>query len=113
MSVIPCRRAAVAAGTVLLALAAVGCSGLDRTAVGTLTYESGHGHHTTVTSPGVTECHRFGEEGAVAVENETEVDVILHPSEDCAGTKTTYVESMSSDDVAPGAGVWRSYSFVH
>jgi hypothetical protein len=113
MSVTPSRRAAVAAGSVLLSVAAAGCSGLDRTAVGTLTYETGHEHHTTVTSPLVTGCHRFGDEGAVAVENETEADAIMHPTDDCSGEETIYVPSMTSDTVAPGAGVWRSYSFVH
>ncbi|MGW7289145.1 hypothetical protein ACWGH4_27095 [Streptomyces sp. NPDC054847] len=113
MSVTPYRHAAVVAATVLLALTAAGCSGLDRTAVGTLTYETGHEHHTTVTSPEVIGCHHFEHPGAVAVENETETDAIVYPTDDCSGGESIYIPSMTSDVAAPGAGPWLSYSFVH
>ncbi|MFJ8078566.1 hypothetical protein ACIQ7Q_32710 [Streptomyces sp. NPDC096176] len=113
MSVTRYRRPAIAAGAALLAVAAAGCSGLGRTAVGTLTYEGGHAHHTTVTSPLVTGCHRFGGEGAVAIENNTAVDVTVYPTDDCSGKESIYVPSTLSDVVAPDAGPWRSYSFIH
>lgn len=112
MSVTPYRHAAVAAGTLLLALTAAGCSGLDRTAVGTLVYEGGHDHHTTVTSPRITGCHHFEPPGAVAVENNTEADALLYPTDDCSG-ESIYVPSKMSDVPAPDAGPWLSYSFVH
>ncbi|UYQ61875.1 hypothetical protein [Streptomyces peucetius] len=113
MSVTPYRHAAVAAGTVLLALTAAGCSGLDRTAVGTIVYEGEHGHHTTVTSPRITGCHHFESPGAVAVENSTEADALVYPTDDCSGDESIYVPSGTSDVPAPGAGPWLSYSFVH
>ncbi|MFF3323418.1 hypothetical protein [Streptomyces sp. NPDC002889] len=113
VSVTPYRRPAVAAGAALLALAITGCSGLGRTAVGPLTFETGRKHHVTLNSPPVGGCDSPGPDGAVAVENETEVDVILYPTADCSGDESIYVPSGMSDVVAPGAGPWRSYSFVH
>ncbi|MFF3287241.1 hypothetical protein [Streptomyces sp. NPDC003023] len=113
MSVIPQRHAAVAAATVLLALTAAGCSGLDRTAVGTFVYEGGHEHHTTVTSPRVAGCHHFEAPGAVGVENNTQTDAVVYPTDDCSGKESVYVPSMTADVPAPDAGPWLSYSFVH
>lgn len=45
------RRLGTAAGAALLTLAVAGCSGLGRTAVGTLTYETERDLVVTVTSP--------------------------------------------------------------
>ncbi|WP_228993164.1 hypothetical protein [Streptomyces sp. DH8] len=107
------RRIGVAAGISLLALAATGCSGLGRTAVGPVMYTKEHEAVVQVNSPSVRGCHRITSAGAHEVENETLVDVVLYRTPDCTGSGTTYVPTRSGDVTAPGSGPWRSYSFVH
>ncbi|WP_267244323.1 hypothetical protein [Streptomyces sp. PR69] len=108
------RHPALAAGAALLTLAAAaGCSGLGRSAVGTLSYETARHRHVTVTNPSVKGCHRFPPAGAVSVENTTSVDVKLYPTRDCTGDDTIYVPASLSDVRAPGADPWRSFSFIH
>ncbi|MFH8618075.1 hypothetical protein ACH4E8_23835 [Streptomyces sp. NPDC017979] len=107
------RRLVGGTGAALLVVALAGCSGLGRTAVGPLDYETQRAVHVKVNSPEVTGCHRLGPNGAVSVENGTLVDAIMYPSADCSGGDTVYVATMTSDVIAPGEGPWRSYSFVH
>ncbi|MEU9604134.1 hypothetical protein [Streptomyces sp. NPDC048057] len=106
------RRLVGGTGTALLVVALAGCSGLGRTAVGPMDYETERSVHVKVNSPVVTGCHRLGPNGAVSVENGTLVDVLMYPSADCSGA-SIYVATMTSDVIAPGTGPWRSYSFVH
>ncbi|GLF95871.1 hypothetical protein [Streptomyces yaizuensis] len=110
------RRLARAGGAALLAVATAavaGCSGLGRTAVGTVEYETAAHRHVQVNSPLVTGCHAVETPGAVRVLNNTLVDMIMYPTGDCSGDASIYVPTTTSDVVAPGAGVWRTYSFVH
>ncbi|MFD5201101.1 hypothetical protein ACFWM7_13305 [Streptomyces sp. NPDC058375] len=107
------RRLAIAAGVTFVALAATGCSGLGRTAVGPVTYTTEREAVIQVNSPSVRGCHRIAPAGAHEVENGTLVDVILYRTRDCTGGGTTYVPTRFSDVTAPGSGPWRSYSFVH
>ncbi|MGW1231978.1 hypothetical protein [Streptomyces californicus] len=107
------RRLGAVAGVSLLALAAAGCSGLGRTAVGPVTYTTERDAVVQVNSPSVRGCHRMAPAGAHEVENGTLVDVILYRTRDCTGRGTTYVPTRFSDVTAPGSGPWRSYSFVH
>ncbi|MER8045041.1 hypothetical protein [Streptomyces sp. NPDC094032] len=107
------RRLTTATGAALLALAVTGCSGLGRTMVGTLTYETGHRFVVTVTSPLVTGCHRLGPSGATKVENNTLVDIQLYRTLDCKGKNSIYVATSSGDEIARGSLPWRSYSVIH
>ncbi|GGT23907.1 hypothetical protein [Streptomyces purpureus] len=107
------RRLARAAGAALLSVAAAGCSGLGRSAVGTITYEDEKEHHTMVTSPGVKGCHKLGAAGAVKVENLTLNDIRLYLTPDCEGRDPAYVPSRLSDTIVPGTEPWRSYTVVH
>ncbi|PCG83945.1 hypothetical protein CIB93_21855 [Streptomyces sp. WZ.A104] len=106
------RRLGIAAGVSLLALAASGCSGLGRTAVGPVTYTTEREAVVQVNSPSVRGCHRIAPAGAHEIENGTLVDIILYPTRDCTGEGTAYVATRFSDVTPPGS-VWRSYSFVH
>ncbi|WP_425473953.1 hypothetical protein [Streptomyces qinzhouensis] len=107
------RRAATVVGAGLLAAVLGGCSGLGRTSVGIVAYDTDKKSHALVNSPPVKGCHRLGAEGAVALTNDTLVDLIAYPTADCSGKDSIYVATMTSDVVAPGAGPWKSYSFVH
>ncbi|MER7621359.1 hypothetical protein [Streptomyces sp. NPDC126503] len=107
------RRLTTATGAVLLTFAVAGCSGLGRSAVGTLTYETGNGAKVMVTSPSVKGCHRLAPAGATDVDNETLVDIILYQARDCRGTESTYLPSNSGNSITPGGQPWRSYSVVH
>ncbi|MET9950887.1 hypothetical protein ABZ135_04965 [Streptomyces sp. NPDC006339] len=131
------RRLTIATGAALLSLAVAGCSDLGRTAVGTISYETGpragqeagheagqeaepEGAHTAepaaaalVTSPSVKGCHKLAPEGASRVENGTLVDMRLYATPDCRGGEYTYLPSNSGDEIVPGTPPWRSYSFVH
>ncbi|GAA3396817.1 hypothetical protein [Streptomyces roseoviridis] len=124
------RRLTIATGAVLLSLAVAGCSDLGRSAVGTITYETGHGpgqepgHESReepgveaaaelVTSPSVKGCHKLAGEGAHKVENGTLVDIRLYPTPDCRGREFTYLPSNSGDQIVPGGPVWRSYDVIH
>ncbi|AXG77290.1 hypothetical protein [Streptomyces paludis] len=114
MSVIDHRRLALAAGAALLTLGgATGCASLDRTGLGTIAYETANKHLVQVDSPRVRGCHRFAAAGAVKVTNRTRVDLVMYPSDHCAGGNTVYIPTATADEVAPGAGVWRSYTLVH
>ncbi|QGZ48410.1 hypothetical protein GPZ77_08450 [Streptomyces sp. QHH-9511] len=107
------RRLGTAAGAVLLTLTVAGCSDLGRTAVGTITYETGHENEVMVTSPSVKGCHELGPDGARKVENETLVDIIMYPTESCRGEESVYVPANSGNEIVPGTPPWRSYSVVH
>jgi hypothetical protein len=110
------RRLTVAAGTVLLTLATLavsGCSGLGRTAVGPLTYETTQKRRLQVVRLPVGGCHRLASPGAVSVTNRTLVDVVMYPTLDCSGRKTTYVATTLSGRIAPGELPWRSYTVIH
>lgn len=107
------RRLCTAAGAALLTLAVAGCSGLGRSAVGTITYETGHEAEVTVTSPSVKGCHRLAPAGATKVENLTLVDIMMYTTSDCRGEDSIYVPSRSSNSIVPGTPPWRSYSVVH
>ncbi|MFK4225845.1 hypothetical protein [Streptomyces sp. NPDC019890] len=113
MSVTDHRRLRVVAGAALLTIALAGCSGLGRTAVGTISYGSANERLVMVSNPLVTGCHSLGPAGATTVTNNTLVDIILYPSRDCSGDESTYLPTETSDDIAPGAPLWRSYSTVH
>ncbi|MEU6880604.1 hypothetical protein [Streptomyces sp. NPDC046712] len=107
------RRLGTAAGAALLTLTVAGCSGLGRTAVGTLSYETERELVITVTSPSVTGCHRLAPSGVTRVENRTLNDIIMYPTRDCRGTEPIYVPTNTSDTIAPATPPWRSYSVVH
>ncbi|MFI6643656.1 hypothetical protein [Streptomyces sp. NPDC050504] len=107
------RKLAVATGAALLAVTVAGCSGLDRTMVGTLSYKTGEDHHVTVTSPSVKGCHRLAPAGAKEIENRTLVDIVLYRTADCTGGDTTYVASAASNVIAPRSLPWRSFTTVH
>ncbi|MFI5755213.1 hypothetical protein [Streptomyces sp. NPDC051569] len=113
MSVTDHRRLGVAAGAALLTLTVAGCSGLGRTAVGTVAYETGRHRHIQVSNPLVTGCHRLAPAGAVEISNSTLVDMVLYRTPDCTGHGTTYLATTLADSPAPGAGPWRSYTIVH
>ncbi|MFI1865771.1 hypothetical protein [Streptomyces jumonjinensis] len=113
MSVTRYRIPASVAGAALLAVAATGCSGLGRTAVGTVIYETSQHHAVVVSNPLVRGCHRLDPPGAVNLHNNTLVDLVLYPADDCSGGNTVYVATTTSDVVAPGAGAWRSYTTIH
>ncbi|WP_435970691.1 hypothetical protein [Streptomyces sp. Qhu_M48] len=107
------RRLTTATGAVLLTFAVAGCSGLGRTMVGTLTYETERDLVVTVTSPSVNGCHRLAPSGATKVENNTLVDIVLYRTRDCKGGESTYLPTTLSDGIVPGSLPWRSYSVVH
>ena len=113
MAVTDHRRLGVAAGAALLTIAVAGCSGLGRTAVGTIAYGSADERYVMVSNPPVKGCHGLGPAGASAVANNTLVDIILYPGQDCSGDDSTYLPTETSDTVAPGGRLWRSYSLVH
>ncbi|MFJ2439884.1 hypothetical protein ACIOWG_05340 [Streptomyces sp. NPDC087658] len=113
MSVTDHRRLGAAAGAAVLVLAVAGCSGLGRTAVGTIAYDTGEKREIQATSPSVKGCHRLASGGAVKVTNRTTVDLVLYPTHDCTGRNSTYLGTTLSDVIAPGAGPWRSYTTVH
>ncbi|MFF5972700.1 hypothetical protein ACFY7C_14395 [Streptomyces sp. NPDC012769] len=131
------RRLTIATGAALLSLAVAGCSGLGRSAVGTISYETGQGSgqeagheagqeaepeaaHTAdpaaavlVTSPTVRGCHKLSPEGASRVENSTLVDMRLYVTPDCRGGEYSYLPTNSGNEIVPGTPPWRSYNFVH
>ncbi|MEV7672302.1 hypothetical protein ACWDNT_07940 [Streptomyces sp. NPDC000963] len=107
------RRLTTATGAVLLTLAVAGCSGLGRTAVGTISYETEREVGVTVTSPSVKGCHRLAPSGATRVENNTLVDIVLYPTLDCRGKDSTYLPSDTTDEIVPETLPWRSYSVIH
>ncbi|MEO3972541.1 hypothetical protein [Streptomyces sp. CAU 1734] len=113
MSVTRHRPLTGAAAAVLLALAVTGCSGLGRTAVGTVSYDTADHKHVTVSNPLVVGCHQLVPAGAVGVLNDTLVDIIMYPTTDCSGGDSIYIASKTSDTRAPRAKSWRSYSLVH
>ncbi|MFF5568658.1 hypothetical protein ACFY7Z_11820 [Streptomyces sp. NPDC012623] len=114
MSVTQHRRLGLTAGAACLALTAVtGCSGLGRSALGTLAYETGQKRMVQVDSPPVRGCHRLAPAGAVAVTNRTLLDLVMYPTADCTGGNTIYIATATSDVIAPGSGPWRSYRVVH
>ncbi|MGW2019785.1 hypothetical protein [Streptomyces sp. NPDC001927] len=107
------RRLGTAAGTVLLTLAVAGCSGLGRTAVGPVTYETEREVVISVTSPSVKGCHRFlAPSGVTAIENGTLIDVKAYRNGTCQGDYI-YIATNTSNRIASDSLPWRSYSFVH
>ncbi|MFI8823161.1 hypothetical protein [Streptomyces sp. NPDC053431] len=107
------RRLTIATGAALLSLAVAGCSGLGRSAVGTISYETGRELLVTVTSPSVKGCHRLAPTGATRIENNSLVDLQLYRTRDCRGDKPVYVATNTGDEITPGTLPWRSYSVVH
>ncbi|MEU9292919.1 MULTISPECIES: hypothetical protein [unclassified Streptomyces] len=107
------RRLTTATGSVLLTLALAGCSGLGRTAVGTLLYETERDVAVLVTSPSVKGCHRLAPTGVTKIENNTLNDIVLYRTRDCKGQDSIYLPSNSGDKIAPGSLPWRSYTVVH
>ncbi|MFJ3583801.1 hypothetical protein ACIPPS_16410 [Streptomyces sp. NPDC090127] len=107
------RRLGTAAGAALLTVAVAGCSGLGRTAVGTISYETEREVVITVTSPLVRGCHRLAPSGVTKIENRSLVDLRLFRTRDCRGKEYTYVATQSGDTIAPDSLPWRSYSIVH
>ncbi|MBT2444908.1 hypothetical protein J7E93_33395 [Streptomyces sp. ISL-36] len=107
------RRLGTAAGAALLTLAVAGCSGLGRTAVGTITYETEHETEVSVTSPSVKGCHKLATAGATKVENGTLVDIVMYPSENCRGDGSIYIPANSGNEIVPGTPRWRSYRVIH
>ncbi|WP_225800687.1 hypothetical protein [Streptomyces sp. NK15101] len=107
------RRLTTATGAVLLTLAVAGCSGLGRSAVGTITYETERDLVVTVTSPSVKGCHRLAPSGVTKVENNSLNDIVMYRTRDCQGGNSIYVPSNSGDKIAPDTLPWRSYSVVH
>ncbi|QIQ05303.1 hypothetical protein [Streptomyces liangshanensis] len=113
MSVTDHRRLGIAAGAVLLTFAVAGCSGLGRTSVGTIVYESGNKREVQESNPRVTGCHRLVPGGAVDLTNRTLVDMKMYRTPDCSGKYAQYIATTLNDVIAPGATPWRSYRFVH
>ncbi|MEV6160579.1 hypothetical protein AB0L71_01355 [Streptomyces sp. NPDC052052] len=108
------RRLGIAAGTALLTLTVAGCSGLGRTAVGPIIYTTEKDAVVTVNSPLVKGCHQLSPEGAKEVSNNTLIDIILYRTPDCTGPgTTTYVATTVTDQNAPSALPWRSFTTVH
>ncbi|WP_282691705.1 hypothetical protein [Streptomyces sp. CC208A] len=106
------RRLTTASGAVLLTLTVAGCSGLGRTAVGPVAYETRGDAVVRVTSPPVKGCHRLPL-GAKRVENGTLVDLILYRTRDCKGEEPIYLPTNTADSIVPGTLPWRSYTIVH
>lgn len=106
------RRLGTAAGTAFLTLAVAGCSGLGRTAVGTISYETQREIAVTVTSPLVKGCHRLAPSGATRIENRSLVDLRMFRNRDCRGDYI-YIPVNSSNNIAPNTLPWRSYNMVH
>ncbi|MEU9994911.1 hypothetical protein ACGFYP_25485 [Streptomyces sp. NPDC048370] len=107
------RRLGTAAGAALLTLAVAGCSGLGRSAVGTISYETEREVVITVTSPSVKGCHRLAPSGVTKVENRSLVDLRMFRTPDCKGKENIYVPSRSGNTIAPDTLPWRSYNIVH
>ncbi|TLQ46627.1 hypothetical protein [Streptomyces marianii] len=107
------RRPGIVAGAVLLTTALAGCSGLGRTAVGTVNYEAGEDRVVTVSNPVVTGCHKLLPAGAVRIENATLIDLIAYRTPDCTGGGTTYIATTLFNNIAPGTQPWLSYRWVH
>ncbi|MFF7711995.1 hypothetical protein ACIOWI_03615 [Streptomyces sp. NPDC087659] len=107
------RRLGIATGAVLLTAALTGCSGMGRTAVGTVTYQAGADRVVTVSNPVVTGCHKLRPAGAVRIENATMIDLIAYRTPNCTGGDTEYIATTLFDNIAPGTQPWRSYSWVH
>ncbi|MFF0424372.1 hypothetical protein [Streptomyces sp. NPDC004520] len=107
------RRLTTATGAVLLTLAVAGCSGLGRSAVGTITYETQRDLLVTVTSPSVKGCHRLAPSGVTKVENNSLTDIVMYRTRDCTGGNSIYVATKTGNRIAPDTLPWRSYSVVH
>jgi hypothetical protein len=107
------RRLTTATGAVLLTLAVAGCSGLGRSAVGTISSETQRELLVTVTSPSVKGCHRLPPSGVNKVHNNSLNDLVMYRTRDCQGQNSIYVPSNSANWIAPDTLPWRSYSVVH
>ncbi|WFB06011.1 hypothetical protein LRS74_02395 [Streptomyces sp. LX-29] len=106
-------RAAVVAA-LFLTFAAAGCSDAGDAAIGTINYQTKH-HHGTITNPTTDGCHALHPDGALKVENDTSADILLFTDPGCRqpkGTDVTYLATTLSDNPAPGAGAWHSFSIV-
>ncbi|MEV4425742.1 hypothetical protein ACN9M0_08500 [Streptomyces sp. R-07] len=107
------RRLTTASGAVLLTLAVAGCSGLGRSAVGTIRYETQRELLVSVTSPSVNGCHRLAPSGVTRVQNNSLNDIVMYRTRDCKGGNSIYVPTNSANWIAPDTLPWRSYSVVH
>jgi hypothetical protein len=107
------RRLGFIAGAVLLPLTVAGCSGMGRSAVGTISYTTEGGRVISETSPSVRGCHTLlGKEGATQVLNNTLVDLIMYPHADCTGKPSAYSATTLTNRAAPSQ-TWRSFTIVH
>ncbi|MFE5487004.1 hypothetical protein [Streptomyces sp. NPDC056527] len=107
------RRLGIAAGAALLTLTVAGCSGLGRTVVGEIAYETEREVVITVTSPSVNGCHRLAPSGVRRIENRSLVDLRLYRTPNCQGKENIYLPTKTSNEIAPDTLPWRSYTAVH
>ncbi|MEV6653296.1 hypothetical protein [Streptomyces sp. NPDC051219] len=110
------RRLGVITGAALLLLATTGCSGLGRTAVGTVSFVDREHRVVTISNPPVKGCQSFGARGATGVVNRTLVDLVLYQTPDCRKVTEDswiYLATTLSDTIARGSLPWRSYSMIH
>ncbi|WP_369143647.1 hypothetical protein [Streptomyces sp. R44] len=107
------RRLTTATGAVLLTLAVAGCSGLGRSTVGTIEYETQRELLVSVTSPSVNGCHRLAPSGVTKVRNNSLTDIVMYRTRDCTGGNSIYVATNTANWTAPDTLPWRSYSVVH
>ncbi|MCX4551750.1 hypothetical protein OG204_08115 [Streptomyces sp. NBC_01387] len=107
------RRLGIIAGAVLLPFAVTGCSGLNRSAVGTISYTTPASQVVTVSNPSVRGCHPLLRGGAASVVNNTLIDMVLYPGTNCAGRPSVYNATTLTNTVTPPLVAWRSYSLVH
>ncbi|MEV0096129.1 hypothetical protein [Streptomyces sp. NPDC050738] len=108
------RRLGIIAGAMLLPLAVAGCSGLGRSAVGTISYTTQDGRVISETSPSVRGCHvLLGEGGAKEILNNTLVDLVMYPNADCTGEPSAYSATTLTNRVAPTTKNWHSFTIVH
>ncbi|MET9528969.1 MULTISPECIES: hypothetical protein [unclassified Streptomyces] len=107
------RRLGFIAGAVLLPFAVAGCSGLSRTAVGTISYTTPDSKVVTVSNPSVSGCHPLPRGGAASVANKTLIDMWLYPGAGCTGKPSVYNATTMTNTVTPPLVAWRSYTLVH
>ncbi|GAA1365324.1 hypothetical protein [Streptomyces beijiangensis] len=108
------RRLGIIAGAVLLPLTVAGCSGMGRSAVGTISYTTEKGRIISETSPSVRGCHvLLGEGGATTILNNTLVDLVMYPNADCTGKPSAYSATTLTNRVSPSLKNWHSFTIVH
>ena len=113
MSVTDHRRLRVVAGARSLTIALAGCSGLGRTAVGTISYGSANERLVMVSNPLVSGCHSLGPAGATTVTNNTLVDIIQYQAGTAPGTSRRDPLTETSATTSRRRTAAASYSTVH